>query len=820
MRAYLQDNRLILILCFLFVLSGLLRLNDLSLYTDSDRYVIWGTSLAQGKGFVDFTQPDPERYVVNAPLYSVLLASAMLFAPNSLTAAKTLTLIFGALAILLFYRWLTHRFSKPTSFFIAFLLAVSPMMMVISSEVLSEPVFLALLFFLLPTFEKLSSGEYPASRVSFLLPLVVLGLLPLLREVAVCVIAASCVSFAVYRQWKSLGITAGLTILFVGGWAVRNLFLVGVPITSQDPNFAFIFQHHVTPATASTLEELWSRVILNVRQYKLESGGSALYLFPSNLIVAPGSIFKGLARLIQYVQILFPFVVAPLFFAGILADIRRNGAWMWRLMLLASYVAIVLVYPVHDMRFVLPLIPFLLFYLSHGLLWCASTIPLPRKQIRVAGMLGCVAVLIPNVVADFEIIRTNLRYRHSPLEFYRDAKAKGSRNEYFTHPWSMAGEWFEEHSSPSVVIASASKGLATFLNGRKLLEINSAIPMPTFERMIRENAVEYVASPTIFDGFHAYEQFVGNSTRLRFERAVDFGDIRIWKMTSRVMGAQEENSSLSDSTAATMMAAGYGQLLLDKPSEAASFFDRAARAYPSNASIQFFQFVASTFGRNSEQSTQFMQVLFSLPQSTSYQRASRNYLETQRKLLAAERLADRQSRSEILLECAQFYWNYGFAARARSLLEECLETNPSFFTGLLWAFDYAHQSGDRTNAKKYLVALRHIDPTNRVVQSFSRIEAIDIASQSSPCDAFADARLDIAKAFADVELFDSAVGEAERAVNSQTPASVLASLWLAEFYESRGNLRAALRCLHTAIASNPSLAVQDKINVLTRKINE
>ena len=76
--ALLREHRWIILLSLVFLALGVLRLNDLSLYTDSTRYVIWGTSFAHARGFVDKTQPDPERYVVNAPLYSVLIAPVLL----------------------------------------------------------------------------------------------------------------------------------------------------------------------------------------------------------------------------------------------------------------------------------------------------------------------------------------------------------------------------------------------------------------------------------------------------------------------------------------------------------------------------------------------------------------------------------------------------------------------------------------------------------------------------------------------------------------------------------------------------------------------
>ncbi|MEK6756968.1 MAG: hypothetical protein AABZ02_12515, partial [Bacteroidota bacterium] len=111
-RSIATEHRWLIVLCLLFFLFGIFRLNDLSLYTDSTRYVIWGTSFAQLNGLVDNTQPEPERYVVNAPLYSVLLSPALVVFPFSLTAAKVWTLLWGVAFLVAFYAFLARLLGK------------------------------------------------------------------------------------------------------------------------------------------------------------------------------------------------------------------------------------------------------------------------------------------------------------------------------------------------------------------------------------------------------------------------------------------------------------------------------------------------------------------------------------------------------------------------------------------------------------------------------------------------------------------------------------------------------------------------------------
>ena len=131
----------------LFFLLGILRLNDLSLYTDSTRYLAWGNSIAHGNGFVDDTQPVPEYYVVNAPLYSAVLAPVLAIFPMSLAAAKVWTLLWGVLSIILFYFLMRRMTSVPTALLAAVFFAFNPLTLTLCTEVLSEAPFLCCTLF-------------------------------------------------------------------------------------------------------------------------------------------------------------------------------------------------------------------------------------------------------------------------------------------------------------------------------------------------------------------------------------------------------------------------------------------------------------------------------------------------------------------------------------------------------------------------------------------------------------------------------------------------------------------------------------------------
>ena len=137
--AVARQHGFLILICASFLVCGILRLNDVSVYTpDSCRYVILGNSLARGQGWLDATGPAPERFMINPPLYSLLIAPVEFFFPLSLTAVKIWTLCWGALCLVLFYTLLKRLLGQTAAVLGGLMLAVNPLLVIFSSEALSE----------------------------------------------------------------------------------------------------------------------------------------------------------------------------------------------------------------------------------------------------------------------------------------------------------------------------------------------------------------------------------------------------------------------------------------------------------------------------------------------------------------------------------------------------------------------------------------------------------------------------------------------------------------------------------------------------------
>ena len=413
----MKEFRPLILLCALFLGLGTLRLNDLSLYSDSARYVIWGTSFGHLSGLVDDTQPDSDRYVVNAPLYALPLSPILTIFPLSLSAGKVYTLLWGIGFIVAYYLFLMRLFGKPAAIAGALLIVLNPLQVVISSEVLSEAAFLALTFLTFILIEKLESGER-WNRRDVLLLLIVLSVIVLLREIAIALVLAVVVHFVRRKEYRLVIAILVCVALCTGAWALRNQVLIDVPAGSQKSNISFVFDHFVTPPSASLIQEFLLRFASSLNAYWQHLAGMLFFPIPDVLIVGPSQLFRACYSMLGTAT----YIVPPLFFLllvlGVWSELHRRKTGLVHFVFLIAHVVIVLLYPVLDIRFLLPILPFMIFYAIAGFRWAFDNWIPGMPGVRQATALSLsVLVLVPNALTLYEIISTHTKYISSPSPF-------------------------------------------------------------------------------------------------------------------------------------------------------------------------------------------------------------------------------------------------------------------------------------------------------------------------------------------------------------------------------------------------------------------
>lgn len=768
LRVLITSHGLLLFAVLLFLALGLARTNDLSLYTDSTRYLIWGNSFAQGKGFVDDTQPIAERYVVNAPLYAAFLAPVLLIVPLSVAAAKIWTLLWGAMVLVLLYRWLIRFTTDPLPIAAVLFLAVNPLMLVLSTEILSEAAFVTITVLSFVLAEKIDAGQ--ASKREKILLIVLLSVVILLREIGVALVAAFMIFFLLRGQFKQ----AIVTLLSAGAlfalWTWRNMVLVGIPADDQAPNLKFFFGHFVTPPDASLASELLTRASINLTGYFGETGGSLFYRFPMNLMVTPSSAFVAISGWISAVNVLLGIVLAVLLAAGIVTDLRSSRTAGARLLFLVFYTAIILLYPVHDIRFQLPLLPLALFYVVRVFDVVRLGMRDKGRQIPLwAGSVVFLLVAAPNLLCVTEIVRTNLAYRSDPAAFWRIHRGDESDAKYFGTPWAIMGEMIAKHVENQSVVASSEKEIVPFARGQKFLEINRGVPLPMLEGLLRTHDVSNLIAAESYGNVETFQVSLTASSRFRLELIDSIAGLRLYKVHSRlrepVRGPKTQTLTLSTTDVGDLMQLGRLSLQAAHTSDALQFFSMARDKFSRQSEITFYVLIAHALAGDSLEAVQELRRLYASPSATSFIPPARVFLHTMNELKLIRANREDPGSSDRMFRTARTVWNLGYSRQAYALLQELTIADPNHFEGLLWRWHIGIQLGDTASAAAILKRLQTIDSSNAVVKSFTTMSRLhrELSRARDPLEA-AKYHVQLAEEYNRMDLPEESYDEVERAL--------------------------------------------------------
>jgi tetratricopeptide (TPR) repeat protein len=802
MMTFFRNNLWLIIILSLFSILGILRLNDLSLYTDCTRYLIWGNSIAHGNGFVDNTQPEPEYYVVNAPFYSVILAPVLLIFPLSLSAAKIWTLLWGIFAIILFYRWMQIYLNKYLLIAATIFFALNPLTLVLSTEILSETSFLCAIFAVFLILQRLENDH--TNRWELVILVIILSVITLIREVGIALVAASIVFLlSRKRQRTAILVFLGAAILFAL-WTYRNLGIVGAPASSQGPNLVYIFKHFVTPADTPLYHEIIQRAIINFRAYSLGLSGQLLYSFPNNLIVHSSGLFNLILSIINFLMHYAFVIIIPLIIRGIVLDFNQSKTAMFRILFVSIYLCIMLLYPVQDVRFLFPLLPIVLFFIFSSIHDIILKIRLTNHTGIISGVILFTVLLFPNIICIYEIMYTNLSYRKDPINFCRQQSV--TRDSYFSIPWSVIGNWINHEVPANSIIASPAKEIVPFASNNKFLELNRAVPLPIFESLLRDNAVEYLLAPFVYDSIVEYQTMIDESKRFRFERLHSINRMVVFKVHSRLEESinRSENISGKYNMETTQDKFRLGRLALvnGRYDDASVVLSKLCNQFPQISDLVYQMLLVSTFKLDSLKAEQYLRQLYQSPIATSFVAPAQIHIRAMNSFLFAGYISDPLLRAEKIFETSKTYWYLGYPNQAYKLIQQAIQVDSTFFVGLLWAWHYGTQVGDTIGVQKYLMALENIDRDNPIVRSYQRITSHrkNLRSQRNPIER-CELYLRLSHEYDSLELSDEAIDEAQRAVG-ENPTNKTAWLALSNLFKKR----------HSPFASNRALLMATKYN--------
>ncbi len=721
----------------LFLLLGLLSLNEAMLYTpDSIRYLLWAQSLSQFDGFIDLASAEPTRYVVHAPLYSVLLAPFIAILPWDVLAAKILSLVSGMLLLLFTFQWMVRRVGMWGARIGVLILVLHPLVLLFSTHILSDVPFAVVTLLCLVMVG--NREEKGLSLETILLALLVSAAI-FLREVGLAVMVAI-VSFLVWRKdYRAAATVFLIPLAFYAAWLFRNEILVAGFEQPPMQNSKLFFSPMYTPRSAGMLSEFAARVQNNGAFYG-ESLGQ-LILFPVQL--------KGAFPVVSNDDPLMSFVISGLKVLQIPLGLLQIGIVVWGaflrrnedrliplfLLFLVCYSGLLLLYPIIDNRFLFPLLPIFLGYALVGLsdLWGRFVLRGGGKHSSLWIALLLLLALLPNTVWMANLVANNIRHNTTSREEFETGAVSSLSPEMYRKPFRYVGEWIARHADSSTVIATRWKELTFWLEGQKLIEVDPVMSHLAFESILRDYEAGYLVVLSASSGIRELEFQMLQSRRLRFEPVYRAGGLEVIQVirNSRKRAADpvlaetilRGNVSLTDEELETRRTFREGALLLERGEyhDAHSRFKHLWDKSGGSGYAALFTGITLAFAGQRDGALAVFEEFKGRSQAGAFLQHAWYHQELLSLLRQAEANPLDASKAQMLRSVAVNYLELGFRYEARKVIDRAIEADSSYFPALTFGTYCALEDGDTIAARANVEAMRNLDPKRPLTLSMEAL---------------------------------------------------------------------------------------------------
>lgn len=413
---------------------------------DDGMYVVLARALASGQGYRYLNLPGTPAATHFPPGYPALLAVLSLFVPRfpaNLLAFKLMNAALLAAGAVLVARLLRERIdSDRLALGIGMASAVSVPLLVLSSMVMSEPLFLAMVLALLAALERFVMG--PASWRGALLLGAGIGLCMLVRSHGFVLIPAALVVLGLRRRWRDAAVLTAVAVLCVLPWQWWSA-------------------HHAGDLPAPLLGAYGPYTSWWVRG--LRDMGPAM---------VPRTLTKTVPELTSMLAALFsPLRTAPAPLVTLLAFGALGTAAIsayWRrlpvtLLFLGGYVAIVAIWPFAPTRFVWGIWPLVLLLPALGMHAALCRREWPRLS---RGLLVVAFAWLAAGYGAYEL-------RAARGSWWSSIARANTRRIDATTRWILA------HSTPDQVIATDDEEAVFLYTGRRTVPIISFTAMHYLE---------------------------------------------------------------------------------------------------------------------------------------------------------------------------------------------------------------------------------------------------------------------------------------------------------------------------------------------------
>jgi hypothetical protein len=403
-----SSRRYKLILAALVLMSavlGLLRFNTFQVGTwvDDAHYVVLAESLAQGQGYHLINYPDAPVGRAFPPGWPLLLAPVVAAFPGNYAILKLLSFVFWLGSIPLMYRFFASRLEKPYAEILVAFVVLNPNLVALSGMAMSEPAYLFFSFLALNLFDCWDAGSGRA-KPYLLVAIVLLALYAqLIRTLGLSLLIALSFYLLLSRRFRDFAIVAGTTMLGLMPQFWLNSQSGGSLVTSANQTQYF---GCVRPEVECTIFVKAGYMWTNLESYANPMISNAVLPF----FGGPGSSILGRLGLGLLPSLINALLLLTILF-GVALSLRR--VFVHDLWVVIYFLALLPFVDVNQggaqPRYLIPLIPFLYFYVLRTLSYLLSQIN-AQKHKWAAVALPTLVVLVCSL-----LIGRNLQDWRNPV---------------------------------------------------------------------------------------------------------------------------------------------------------------------------------------------------------------------------------------------------------------------------------------------------------------------------------------------------------------------------------------------------------------------
>ena len=463
----------ILLIAYLLILSVTFfkvyhHIFDKKIYLGGDNadYYILGNSLANGQGYTEIHTIEKKPASHFSPGYPVVMSVFIkLFSNNIITLTYVNGFFLWLSVLVLFY--LFYRFSKNIhlAFIISIFTILNYHLLQYSTIMMSEIPFLFFSSLCLLLFAKTDFEKPFYKNLSFLGLLLCLSFTFHIRTTGVAILMGILLVLLIKKKWKYLGLTTGGFFLLALPWFIRNRSLGGNGYVSQ----LLLKNPYREELGTMVLSDWFTRISNNLQRYITREIPNGCFGFISVNYKDP----------IVYSEWIIGLLILIVIAYGIYK--LTNYRLLVSGYLLGTF-GILIVWPDVwiGIRFLLPVIPILLFLLFYGLFeagkWLLSLVNIKNHTLIQAGLPFCFLFSIPLFKPPIEILHNNVK--------------KSYPNEYKNY-FEIA-DWAKQNTEKDAVICCRKGNLFYLFSNRYVIGYQNTLDREEQVKFLKSKGTDYV----------------------------------------------------------------------------------------------------------------------------------------------------------------------------------------------------------------------------------------------------------------------------------------------------------------------------------------